>query len=38
MKIGFIGTGSIGNPMAMNLLQAGHSLFIHDINPRHIRT
>jgi 3-hydroxyisobutyrate dehydrogenase-like beta-hydroxyacid dehydrogenase len=34
MKIGFIGTGSIGNPVAMNLLQAGHSLFIHDIQPK----
>jgi len=31
MNIGFIGTGSIGNPVAMNQLQAGHSLFIHDI-------
>jgi hypothetical protein len=31
MSADFIGTNSIGNPVAMNLLQAGHNLFIHDI-------
>lgn len=27
MKIGFIGTGIMGRPMALNLIQAGHELF-----------
>ncbi len=29
--IGFIGTGNMGQPMAANLLAAGHQLVIHDI-------
>ena len=31
MKIGFIGTGNIGMPIAGQLLKAGHSLAVHDI-------
>ena len=31
MKLGFIGTGNMGNPMAANLIQAGHSLTVHDL-------
>ena len=31
MKIGFIGLGHMGNPMARNLLKAGHSLKVYDI-------
>ncbi|MCS6927079.1 MAG: NAD(P)-dependent oxidoreductase [Candidatus Binatia bacterium] len=31
MKLGFIGLGNMGNPMAGNLLQAGHSLHIYDL-------
>lgn len=31
MRIGFIGTGSMGNPVARNLQTAGHQLFIHDL-------
>lgn len=31
MRIGFIGVGSIGNPMAGQLLKAGHQLFVHDV-------
>ncbi len=31
MKLGFIGLGNMGNPMATNLLKAGHSLQIHDL-------
>ncbi len=27
-KIGFIGTGIMGKPMAQNLQKAGHSLFV----------
>lgn len=32
-KIGFIGLGIMGKPMASNLLKAGHSLVVHDITP-----
>jgi 2-hydroxy-3-oxopropionate reductase len=31
MKIGFIGLGIMGKPMAKNLLKAGHSLVVYDI-------
>lgn len=31
MKIGFIGVGNIGNPMAGQLLAAGHALVVHDV-------
>jgi 3-hydroxyisobutyrate dehydrogenase-like beta-hydroxyacid dehydrogenase len=31
MKIGFIGLGNMGGPMALNLIKAGHSLLVHDI-------
>jgi len=30
-KIGFIGLGVMGKPMAMNLLKAGYSLCVHDV-------
>src|SRR5271166_7010173 len=33
MKIGFIGVGNIGAPVARQLLQAGHALVVHDIRP-----
>jgi len=33
MKIGFIGLGNMGNPMARNLLKAGHQLMVYDIIP-----
>ena len=33
MKIGFIGTGNIGAPIATQLLAAGHALVVHDIRP-----
>ena len=32
MKIGFIGLGIMGKPMAKNLLKAGYELNIYDIN------
>jgi len=32
-KVGFIGLGVIGAPMAANLQQGGHQLFVHDRNP-----
>lgn len=33
MKIGFIGLGIMGKPMAINLLKAGYELTVYDINP-----
>ena len=33
MKIGFIGLGHIGNPMARNLLKHGHTLKVFDVVP-----
>ena len=33
MKVGFIGVGSIGRPMAGQLLRAGHQLTVHDVRP-----
>jgi 3-hydroxyisobutyrate dehydrogenase len=31
MKIGFVGLGHMGNPMARNLLKHGHKLKVHDV-------
>jgi 3-hydroxyisobutyrate dehydrogenase len=31
MRIGFIGLGNMGGPMALNLIKAGHTLTVHDI-------
>ena len=31
MKVGFIGLGNMGNPMAANLVKAGHELVVHDL-------
>lgn len=31
MKIGFVGLGIMGKPMARNLMKAGHELFVYDI-------
>ncbi len=33
MRIGFVGTGSMGAPVAGNLLAAGHDLLVHDRRP-----
>ena len=32
MKIAFIGTGNIGNPMARHVVEAGHQVTVHDLN------
>jgi 3-hydroxyisobutyrate dehydrogenase len=32
MKIAFIGLGNMGAPMARNLIKAGHSLNLFDLN------
>ena len=31
-KVGFIGLGAMGGPMALNLAKAGHKLVVHDID------
>ena len=31
MRVGFIGTGNMGAPMAANVLGAGHDLVVHDL-------
>jgi 2-hydroxy-3-oxopropionate reductase len=36
MKIGFIGLGIMGKPMAKNLIQAGHELTVNDMNKENI--
>ena len=33
MKIGFIGIGIMGSPMAGHLLDGGHELYVNDIQP-----
>ncbi len=37
MKIGFIGLGIMGKPMARNLLNAGYSLCVYDIVPECVK-
>ncbi|HAA93814.1 MAG TPA: 3-hydroxyisobutyrate dehydrogenase [Rhodospirillaceae bacterium] len=32
MKVGYIGLGTMGGPMALNLIKAGHDVTVHDIN------
>lgn len=34
MKIGFIGLGNMGAPMAQNLLKAGHAVSVFDLNAK----
>lgn len=36
-KIGFIGLGIMGKPMARNLLNAGYSLVVYDVNEKPMR-
>jgi 3-hydroxyisobutyrate dehydrogenase len=36
MKIGFVGLGHMGAPMARNLLNAGHTLTVFDLNQRSV--
>ncbi len=33
MKIGFIGLGNLGYPLAMNLVKAGHEVTVNDLHP-----
>jgi 3-hydroxyisobutyrate dehydrogenase-like beta-hydroxyacid dehydrogenase len=36
-KIGFIGVGNMGGPMAMHLVEAGHRIVVHDVRPDALR-
>ncbi len=38
MKIGFIGLGNMGMPMALNLLKAGHALKVFDLSGPAVQT
>lgn len=38
MKIGFIGLGNMGTPMALNLIKAGHDLSVFDLVPASVKT
>jgi len=31
MRIGFIGLGNMGGPMANNMIKAGHALTVYDV-------
>jgi 3-hydroxyisobutyrate dehydrogenase len=33
MRVGFVGLGNMGGPMALNILAAGHTLTVNDIHP-----
>jgi 3-hydroxyisobutyrate dehydrogenase-like beta-hydroxyacid dehydrogenase len=35
--LGFVGVGRMGGPMATRLLEAGHSLCVHDVDPAAVR-
>lgn len=37
MKIGFIGLGIMGKPMAINLMKAGHEIVCYDINQESVQ-
>ena len=36
MKVGFIGLGIMGKPMAKNLLKAGHEVCVNDFHPESV--
>lgn len=38
MKVGFIGLGNMGAPMATNLVKAGHTLTVFDLNQQAVRS
>jgi 3-hydroxyisobutyrate dehydrogenase-like beta-hydroxyacid dehydrogenase len=37
-KVGFVGLGNMGGPMARNLLQAGVKLVVYDLDPRKVQS
>jgi 3-hydroxyisobutyrate dehydrogenase len=38
MRIGFVGTGSMGAPVARNLVRAGHDVQVFDVRPQAMQT
>ncbi|EEA04290.1 3-hydroxyisobutyrate dehydrogenase [Burkholderia sp. H160] len=38
MKIGFVGLGHMGSPMALNLLKAGHALNVFDLSTQAVQS
>ena len=38
MNVGFIGLGTMGGPMARNLLKKGHRLVVFDVTPAAMRS
>ncbi len=38
MKIGFVGLGIMGKPMAINLIKGGHELVVYDVVPESVKT
>jgi 3-hydroxyisobutyrate dehydrogenase-like beta-hydroxyacid dehydrogenase len=38
MNVGFIGLGTMGAPMARNIVTKGHRLVVHDVNPAAVET
>ena len=32
MNVGFVGVGTMGSGMAMNVIKGGHNLIVHDIH------
>jgi 2-hydroxy-3-oxopropionate reductase/2-hydroxymethylglutarate dehydrogenase len=37
MKVGFIGVGTMGRPMSLNLMKVGYELTVYDINPQPLK-
>eukprot|EP00039_Didymoeca_costata_P001357 m.51810 g.51810 ORF g.51810 m.51810 type:complete len:342 (+) comp10754_c0_seq2:84-1109(+) len=37
-KVGFVGVGNMGGPMAQNLIKGGHTLTVYDIDENHLNT
>jgi 4-hydroxybutyrate dehydrogenase / sulfolactaldehyde 3-reductase len=37
MQVGFIGLGTMGAPMAKNVMKGGHALTVHDVNEAAVR-
>jgi 3-hydroxyisobutyrate dehydrogenase-like beta-hydroxyacid dehydrogenase len=37
-KVGFVGLGNMGGPMARNLLKAGIPVVVHDLDPRKVQS
>lgn len=35
-KVGFIGLGNIGKPIAINVCKAGHDLMVYDLRPERL--